>query len=437
LAETNEINRPERHNKNEQKLLENAVIGMFVSVAIIILTWSFCWWRNLEPWNKQQVLNITFPEVNGLTQNAAVIIDGTRIGRVDKIEWEGNNQVLVQVRLTSTKLKVRTDAKFQIIADGLVGSKYVEIIIPDDTDESLPMLTEDMRVQGEMPARPELALQKITIGLSHLDPEQMVQNYREDRKRVIRAADQLALLADKTMPVIDHALPIERELLPLTKEMNRLTAKLGRMMDNPKISRDLKETVAQAQNTIASAKQLITQIDSMVHDKDIKEELRNTLNKLQKSTDTMYVTVSKVEKLAENKELRDDVKEILTKTRNTLDKADTLLNKPVLNSNMKATLTNAQEAVENINTASKQLTTILDKRFPLIHMMVGRPGRIKKDTKTKTKDLRKEVEEERKKLDDKAPRVESAPILRDETTPELKPEIKLEIAPESVPIVEP
>lgn len=434
MAETNEINRPEKHDKHEQKLLENAVIGMFVSVAIIILTWSFCWWRNLEPWNKQQVLNITFPEVAGLTQNAAVIIDGTRIGRVDKIEWEANNQVLVQVRLTSPRLKVRTDAKFQILADGIVGSKYVEIIIPDDSNESLPLLTEEMRVQGEMPARPELALQKITIGLSHLDPEQMVNNYRHDRKRLIRAADQLAILADKTMPVIDHALPIERELLPLTRDMNKLTSKLTRMLDNPRISRDLKDTVTQAQSTIASAKQLIQQVETMVHDKEIRNELRATMDKLEKSTDTMFVTVSKVEKITDNKELREDVKEILSKTRTTLDKADTLLNKPILNTNMKATLTNAQEAVENINTATKQLTTILDKRFPLIHMMVGRPGRIKKDAKPKVIDLRKEVQEERKRLDLETPVTPVtpvspvAPLTPSELEPklELKPEIKSE-----------
>jgi len=432
LAETNEINRPEKnvYDRSEQKLLENAVIGMFVSVAIIILVWSFCWWRNLEPWNKQQVINVTFPEVAGLSQNAAVLIDGTRIGRVDKVDWESNNQVLVQLRISSPRLKVRTDAKFIILTDGIVGSKYVEIVIPDDTNDSIPVIAEDTRVQGEMPARPELALQKITIGLSHLDPVKMVENYREDRKRVIRAADQLAMLADKTMPVIDHALPIEHELLPLTKELNRLTTRLGRMLDNPKISRDLKDTVVQAQNTISSAKQLITKIDSMVHDKDVKEELRNTLNKLEKSTDTMYVTVSKVEKITDNKELRDDVKEILSKTRTTLDKADTLLNKPVLNSNMKATLTNAQEAVENINTATKQLTTILDKRFPLVHMMLGRPGRIKKDAaKPSKKELNKEVEEERKKLELEAPRVEPAPVL--------KPEIKPVAEPESAPLVEP
>ncbi|MBP7861567.1 MCE family protein [bacterium] len=434
MAETNEINKPEKYNMSEHKLLENAVIGMFVSVAIIILVWSFCWWRNLEPWNKQQIINVDFPEVAGLSQNASVLIDGTRIGRVDKVEWEGNNRVLVQLRISSPRLKVRTDAKFMILTDGIVGSKYVEIVIPDNSAEDLPILADGALVKGEMPARPELAIQKLSIGLSHLDPEQMVQNYREDRKRVIRAADQLALLADKAIPVIDHALPIEHELLPLTKDLNKLTNRLARLLDNPRISQDLKDTVKQAQNTITSAKQLITQIDSMVHDKDIKEELRNTLNKLEKSTDTMFVTVSKVEKITDNKELREDVKEILTKTRTTLDKADTLLNKPILNSNMKATITNAQEAVENINTATKQLTTILDKRFPLIHMMIGRPGRIKKDAKPKEIDVRKEVEIERKKLDLESPVTPVtpvspvAPLTPTELEPklELKPEIKSE-----------
>lgn len=417
MADTNEYPRPSDH-----RLLENAVIGMFVSVAIIILVWSFCWWRNLDPWSSQQVINVEFPEVAGLSQNAAVIIDGTRIGRVDKIEWEGNNQVLVQLRISTPKLKVPTNSKFQILSDGLVGSKYVEIIIPDGTDPNTPLITQDMRVKGEMPARPELALQKITIGLSHLDPEQMVEHYREDRHRVIHAVDQLALLADKSIPVIEQALPIEKELLPLTRDMNKIAGRLNKLLENPKMSRDLKDTIFQAQSTIASAKQLVIQINGMVHDKEIRTELRATMDKLEKSTDTMYHTVNMVQKLTENKELREDVKEILSKTRQTLDKADDLLEKPILKSDLKKTLSNAQEAVENINLASKQMTTILDKRFPLVRMMFGRPGHVKTDTE---KELRKEEKEE-KKIEDK--KIESEPKLDSEANPnlQLKPEIKPE-----------
>lgn len=414
MADTQEYQKPSDH-----RLLENAVIGMFVSIAIIILVWSFCWWRNLDPWSSQQVINVEFPEVAGLSQNAAVIIDGTRIGRVDKLEWEGNNQVLVQLRIISSKLKVPTIAKFQILADGLVGSKYVEIIIPDDADMNGPVITQDMRVKGEMPARPELALQKITIGLSHLNPEQMVENYREDRKRVIRAADQLAILADKTIPVIEHALPIEKELLPLTKDLNKMTGKLTRILDNPKISRDLKDTIAQAQSTITSAKQLVFQIEGMVHDKEIRTELRTIIGKLEKSTDTMYHTVNKVQKLTENKELRDDVKEILGKTRQTLDKADDLLNKPILKSDLKKTLSNAQEAVENINLASKQMTKILDKRFPLVRMMFGRPGHVKTDT-----------EKEEKKSDDKKSDSESKSGSEPPSDTDPNLQLKQEIKPE-------
>lgn len=421
MADTNEYPRPSDH-----RLLENAVIGMFVSVAIIILVWSFCWWRNLDPWSSQQVINVEFPEVAGLSQNAAVIIDGTRIGRVDKIDWEANNQVLVQLRISTPKLKVPTNSKFQILSDGLVGSKYVEIIIPDNTDPNTPLITQEVRVKGEMPARPELALQKITIGLSHLDPEQMVEHYREDRHRVIHAVDQLALLADKSIPVIEQALPIEKELLPLIRDMNKITGRLNKLLENPKMSRDLKDTIVQAQSTIASAKQLVIQINGMVHDKEIRTELRATMDKLEKSTDTMYHTVNMVQKLTENKELREDIKEILSKTRQTLDKADDLLEKPILKSDLRKTLSNAEEAVENINLASKQMTTILDKRFPLVRMMFGRPGHVKTETE---KELRKEEKNEKKieeKIEDK--KVESEPKPDSEANPnlQLKPEIKPE-----------
>ncbi len=417
MADTQDYQRPSDH-----RLLENAVIGMFVSVAIIILVWSFCWWRNLDPWSSQQVINVDFPEVAGLGQNATVMIDGTHIGRVDKIEWEANNKVLVQLRIASPKLKLRTNAKFQILADGIVGSKYVEVIIPDETTDDVPVITSDMTVKGEMPARPELALQKITIGLSHLDPERMVENYREDRKRVIRAADQLAILADKSMPLVEQAIPIEKELLPLTKNMNKMTDKLAKVLDNPKLSRDLKDTIAQAQSTIASAKQLVVQVNSMVHDKEIRTELRATMDKLEKSTDTMYHTVNMVQKITENKELRDDVKEILTKTRATLDKADDLLDRPILKSDLRKTLTNAQEAVEHINLAAQQMNAILDKRFPLIRMMISRPGHVKTETKKETKTESKSDS----KSETPVVSPKSEPQTQTEPAPELKPEIKSE-----------
>jgi phospholipid/cholesterol/gamma-HCH transport system substrate-binding protein len=94
--------------------------------------------------------------------------------------------------------------------------------------------------------------------------------------------------------------------------------------------------------------------------------LERSLEKLEKLEDTMYTTSDKFGHLA-------------TDVRSTNKRVDNAL----ASTDLKKTLTNMQDASDNINKAAKQTNQILDTKHPLLHMIFGRPGHIKeKEVKT-------------------------------------------------------
>src|SRR5262249_53579566 len=154
-----------------------------------------------------------FHEVAGLNESAGVYVDGVRVGLAEKIQWQGDRQVLVRLRVNKDHLTVPQGSRFTILTNGVVGARYVEIVLPHlQAGQPVPPAISERQVQiGEDPVRPELAVNNLAIGLSKIDMEKLARDFEADRARLIRAADQLSVLANKSMPVVDKALPLEIE----------------------------------------------------------------------------------------------------------------------------------------------------------------------------------------------------------------------------------
>ena len=428
--------RRNRIGYGSKELYADGALGIFTVVAFIFLVWGFCWLKSYSSLRLPQRINIYFSQVAGLNENAPVYVDGVRVGVVDRLEWQDNHKVLVSVRINSSRVVVPKGARFVILTNGIVGAKYVEIELPDH-DAGLPKpraLTADDYVKGEDPVRPELAVNQLAIGLSNIDMEQLQHNFEADRARLVRAADQLAILAEKTMPVIDRALPLEEAFLALSKDLTRLTSKLSNMLDNPKLSDDLKETAKQARETVETARSIMTELNLTLKDKPLRKDLIDAISKLRATAESVSKSVDTIQKIAGDKDLRSDVKEILSQARTSLEKVDKLLNKPGVGEDLRQTLAESREAIQHADLAARQLNQILNKRFPLVHMMLGRPGHIDKKKSTAgegTSDVEK-VDEEAEITDPAASSQgnqppsanavrRSSPALESEAPPVLRP----------------
>lgn len=372
--------RSEIEDARRAELYSSGSLGVFTAIAIIGLLWGFCWLKSFSPFSNPQRINVVFHEVAGLSENAGVYVDGVRIGMVENIKWQRERRVVVKLRMCTSDVTVPGGSQFTILSNGIVGAKFVEITLPRlaSGETSPPPLPNDSEVTGEDPVRPELAVNNLAVGLSKINMEELERDFKSDRARLRRAADEMSVLAHKSMPVIDRALPLETEVIALSKDMRVVTKRLAHFMNNPKMSSDLKETMIQAKATMDTVQATMHELNVTIGDKGIRKDLVEAIDKLNTATGHIQASAETVQQITGDKELRTDVKQILKEARSAMSKVDDLFRNPEYGTDLRQTLTKTRDAVDHVDSVAKQLSQILDKRHPLIHMLVGRPGHLDK-----------------------------------------------------------
>lgn len=391
----------ERDDKDNARMISDGSLGIFTVLAVIFLLWGYLWFKGTGILGATQTINILFHEVAQLNDNADVFLDGIRVGMVDKILWLNERHVLVRIQITNRKVVIPQGATYRILTNGIVGAKYIEIDVPHPPDirAGLPALPDEAEVEGLDPARPELAINKLVIALSNVDPQKLVKNYEEDRIRLVRAADQLSILAIKTMPVVDNALPLERDLTEIAHDLKKVSRKVSNLLDDPNFTNDLKITTTKLKETAESVQTTVRDINSTLKDKALRQDLLSALKNLNDATEHVQNSVSAVEKMSKDLKLRTDVKDILLQARKTLDKVDALFSRPSFGSDLKETLTSTRAAIGHLDAVARQLNQILDKRAPIMHLMFGRPGQLKdpKINDPKSKDSKQKESKQKSK----------------------------------------
>ncbi len=362
------------------ELYSSGSLGVFTAIAIIGLLWGLCWLKAFNPFSNPQRINVVFHEIAGLSENAGVYVDGVRIGMVENIKWQRERRVMVRLRMCTSDVTVPAGSQFSILSNGIVGAKFVEITLPRlaSGDTSPPPLPNNSEVIGEDPVRPELAVNNLAIGLSKIDMEELERDFKSDRARLRRAADEMSAIANKAMPAIDRAVPLENEVIALSKDMRVVSSKLAKFMNNPNMSSDLKQTMAQAKATMDTVQATMHELNVTIGDKSIREDLVTAIDKLNSATAHIQTSAEAVQQIAGDKELRTDVKQILKEARSAMSKVDDLFKNPEYGTDLRQTLSKTRDAVDHVDAVAKQLNQILDKRHPLLHMLVGRPGHIDK-----------------------------------------------------------
>lgn len=372
----NQIDEPEPSKAST--LAADGALGVFTTVSLVLLLWGLCWLKSYRPLQHHQIINVYFSEVAGLNDNAAVYVDGVRVGMVDKMDWQSEHHVLVRLRIMDSEIVIPVGSKYEILTNGIVGAKYVQIDMPSikPGDPKPPPVDDKAQIAGEDPVRPELAVNKLAITLSEIDLERVGRNFKEDRERLCRAADQLAILANKTMPVIDRAPVLEDNLNSLTKDMSKTSKKIANMMDDPHFTSDLKETARQAHETANSIQAAIHDLNRTLADKPLRKDVLQTFHQLNESTANIEKSLEAVQQVTSDKGLRSDLKDIVHEAHATMDRVNEITSKP-MGADVRNTLTKTNDAIDHLDIASKQLNQILSKRGLFFQFLVGRPGYIK------------------------------------------------------------
>lgn len=104
--------------------------GLFVLLGFAALAFLLTQTTDIEEYGNSPGYRVTarFQDVAGLKARAPVTMAGVNIGRVEKIEFDGDRlDALVTLRIDSRFNRIPDDSDASIFTAGLLGSKYVGI----------------------------------------------------------------------------------------------------------------------------------------------------------------------------------------------------------------------------------------------------------------------------------------------------------------------
>ncbi len=120
----------------------DVIVGVTVLMAAAILIVGILWLKNVRLSRKTYTLQVTFPQVGGLSKGDPVQVNGVTSGLVDHVALAGDS--VLAVLALDREAKVGADAQAVIRDQGMMGEKFVLI----RTRHTTPALPDGTRISG-------------------------------------------------------------------------------------------------------------------------------------------------------------------------------------------------------------------------------------------------------------------------------------------------
>jgi phospholipid/cholesterol/gamma-HCH transport system substrate-binding protein len=118
------------------KLRKEVKAGLVVVVAVGLLVYGFNFLKGRDIFSTSLDLYARYKNIDGLTANNTVNINGFKIGTVRDIKLDpASNELIVHFIITDNDVKITKGSKAQIGSDGLLGNKALSIFIKSGAPE--------------------------------------------------------------------------------------------------------------------------------------------------------------------------------------------------------------------------------------------------------------------------------------------------------------
>ena len=408
-------------------------VGFFGLGAIFLMVYGLAWLKSFSLFDPPQVFWVRFHDVAGLSNNATINVQGVRVGTVSQISFKLPDgmadapdanateaklpKVYAQMKVTGLKMPIPRNSDITIQTLGLVGAKYIEITLPTDGAVSEQVMDPKVVVEGKDPVRVELVVNNIAkklnqaaAAISSDEAAQAVKHISQAAAKLDKSLDDFPQLqaslkrasdnvgatagkfgraAEKAERVADNASAFFgegkqsfRSVTSLATGLSTTNSKVGKILDNPGLTKDLRETVELAHRTAVAVQAAISDLNTSVKDKELRHDLLSMLGKIQTSSEEIRQSMQVVNKLANDQGLRSDMKDVVKDAKEAMSKANTMLSDPQFKTDISQTMSKVKTAATDVDVAAKQLHQILGKRAPLFQMMFGKPGAAGKTRET-------------------------------------------------------
>jgi phospholipid/cholesterol/gamma-HCH transport system substrate-binding protein len=248
--------------QNRDSRIETKV-GFFVIVGLAVVAFLVVYFGRLgQGLQEFYEVQVDFPNASGLLAGADVLLGGARIGYVLR-----DPRVLPAMQGVAVELKIREDvalptaAKFVIGSSGLLGNRFVDVLVPPGADLA-DRLPPGSVVQGQR----ETGIEDLTRESSEL-----MADVRKAVDTINAALERL----DKTA-LSEESLQDLRSALANLKKGSEGFADIGRT------TADLQAAAADARKIMSAARTGPGPLPMMLNDRQTAEDLRALISNLRR-----------------------------------------------------------------------------------------------------------------------------------------------------------
>lgn len=275
-------------------------VGFLALIGVMMSVFSYNYLKGINLFEKNRKFTVKYEKVDGLSASNPVTLNGFKIGKVQKINFNPNNtrELLVDIIIENDVLFPKTSLA-ELYETGLIGGKAIAII-PDYKNDSTIASDGDLLKGVIKPGLTELVNQ--ILPQVQLQIEALIKNaeivlgnintlFDEETKQELRSSIQdfsnLTKNLSETSDEISNLIVNNSENLTNTiSELSKASSNIRTISDSIseeevlKIASNLNELVSNLNTITRSLKDSEGTAGQLINDKSIYKNLENATNEL-------------------------------------------------------------------------------------------------------------------------------------------------------------
>ena len=275
-------------------------VGFLALIGVMMSIFSYNYLKGINLFEKNRKFTVKYEKVDGLSASNPVTLNGFKIGKVQKINFNPNNtrELLVDIIIENDVLFPKTSLA-ELYETGLIGGKAIAII-PDYKNDSTIASDGDLLKGVIKPGLTELVNQ--ILPQVQLQIEALIKNaeivlgnintlFDEETKQELRSSIQdfsnLTKNLSETSDEISNLIVNNSENLTNTiSELSKASSNIRTISDSIseeevlKIASNLNELVSNLNTITRSLKDSEGTAGQLINDKSIYKNLENATNEL-------------------------------------------------------------------------------------------------------------------------------------------------------------